>query len=169
MHLNVKISDLKRQIEIAAMVSEQSNRYSKYELAHEFNVSEARIHRDMAELRRMGVDIHSCKNRYSINGGEKALNSLLRLYVALSETGAVTTAEHAYSPYMLAQAVKLNRAIEFRQNIQILHDDVWKVIKPTGLCYDNNEYCLIAEHRNKNTLFPLNRIKNIRYAENTFN
>lgn len=87
--------------------------------------------------------------------------------MALSETDAVTATEPVHTTCMLARAVKLNRTLQSRQNNQIQHDEVWKEIKPAGLCYTNNEYCLIAEHRNEMTFFPLSRIKNIRYREKT--
>ncbi len=160
----VRISDLKRQIEITAMIAERNNYYTKYDLAVHFIVDETRIHRDIGDLRKIGVNIHSRKSRYSIESGDNSLRRFMRLYVALTETDAETVAaiEPVHTPCMLARTVKLNRAIQSRRNIQILHENVWKEIKPTGLCYTNNEYCLIAEHRNEMTLFPIRRIKNMR-------
>lgn len=161
---NVKISDLKRQIEIAVLIAERSSHYTKYDLAVKFTVDASRIHRDIGELRKMGVDIHSRKNRYTIQGGERALSCLIRWYVTLSETDAVTAAEPVHSARTFARVVGLNRAVQSGKDVQILHEGIWKTVKPLGLRYVAPDYCFIAKFRNETSLFSLSRILDIRFC-----
>lgn len=81
MILDAKISDIKRQIEVAAKISEKNRQLTQYDLACEFGVSEARIRRDVAVLNKNGMDIHSRKGRYSIHAPDELICRLTRWYL----------------------------------------------------------------------------------------
>lgn len=160
----IRLSDLKRQIEIAAMIAERNNYYTKYDLADKFNVDASRIHRDIGDLRNMGVNIHSRKSRYALHSGSNILSRLLRCYVAFNETDAVSDIQPVQSTRTLAQVVALNRAVQSGKDVQILHEGIWKTVRPLGLRYVAPDYCFIAEFRNETALFPLSRITDIRFS-----
>lgn len=161
----VRISDLKRQTEIAVMISDRGGYYTKCELADKFNIDASRIHRDIGELRKMGIDIHSRKGRYEMNSGGPVLSRLMRWYVALVETDALTDIHPVHSARTHAQVVSLNRAIQLKQPVQILYNGDWKEVMPLGIQYDESrQYVLLVRHRNEKLKFPVNDIKNLRLS-----
>jgi predicted DNA-binding transcriptional regulator YafY len=84
-------NDLLRQIEIAAAVLEKPGYYSEKDLCELFDeISVQSIRRDAEKLRTLGIDIHSRKQKYSVDSLKpKILNDLICTYLALNKNDVI--------------------------------------------------------------------------------
>ncbi len=72
-----------RQIEILSVVEKNPVVYAAADLCEMFNVETATLHRDLRDLREMGFDIHSSKNKLSLlkDLSDKDYRMLLSIYL----------------------------------------------------------------------------------------
>lgn len=168
---DVKIRDLKRQIEIAALVYEKQGCYSELDLAELLTVSEPRIHRDVADLRALGVGIYSRKKRFHIDGSEKIISRLIKLLIVLSdaENGSRLVPDCCVKKSKtLKHIAGLNRAINESKVVQIEYRSDWREVLPAGLYEYSGRYYLLAVYHKNLMSFSLDSIQDIRYPDRKF-
>jgi len=112
-----------RQIEIAALVLENPDKFSEDDLAYRYNISVATFRRDAGALRKIGVGIYSRKRRYRIdNIALDVLNDLIFDYLSLSQKSKIKNLrlfrnkfkEKTLSTFVtIASCIKNKNEIEF--------------------------------------------------------
>ncbi len=146
-----------RQIEILSLVEKEPAVYAAADLCEMFNVETATLHRDLRDLREMGFDIHSSKNKLALlkSLSDKDYRTLLSVYLT-SVSGIISFPKNISLTVKQLEGKTLEvftvlvDAIEMRDKIRISyvrHQDS-RLLKYTLEPYDiipgNRDWRLIA-------------------------
>lgn len=163
-----QLKEFKRQVEIAAVVYENPNKYSEYDLIQRFRISQATIRRDFNCLNTMGIEIKSRKRGVSLELNLKALNSLLSLFISLNAQNNIRNLKQIRKTLKhktISLFVFILKAINERRYLRIQYthseDDelVTRVIAPIYLNSTNKSFHVIAIENSELKFFRLEGIK----------
>lgn len=151
----IQYNDLLRQIEIASAVLEKPDYYSEYDLSEMFGgISVQSIRRDAEKLRSMGIDIHSRKQKYKVEGMKtKILNELICTYLALNKNDVIKNLNlivKKFGDKTLSIFVKILRAISRKQILELYYgtdesgESVRRFITPINISRSQRNIYLIG-------------------------
>lgn len=161
----IKSDEILRQIEIAAFVLENPNRFSEDDLAEKFNVSIGTLRRDLKALRNENVDVRSRKrliNIYSIPS--ISLNNFISTCISFSQKNRVKNIrlfEKKFKKKILSVFVQICKAIRQRRVIEFTYGNdnpkIYSVI-PLYLNPTQTSFHLITLHNEDIKFFNLEYI-----------
>lgn len=176
-----KISKEKRQVEILSLVENPSELCSVVDLCGHFRVETATIHRDLRDLREVGINIHSTKQGIRL---EKPLtlddyNKLISIYLAVSgeavgypkNISLITKKLQSKSLLIFTELVK---AIENNHRIELLYtkyyssETVIRLVEPYKLLPTTRDWRLIAWSSDYFKQFIVENIKRIKILPEQF-
>ena len=116
--------ELLRQIEIAALVLEKPDYYTEFDLSELFDgISKQTIRRDAEKLREIGVNMHSHKKLFRVDGmASSALNDLICTYLALNRNDIIKNLkliEKKFKDKTLLIFVKILKAINNKEILEL--------------------------------------------------
>ena len=177
----MKLPKERRQVEILALIGDTSANYSVADLCEHFSVEVATIHRDLQELRGLGLSIHSLRGAVQITRPltEADLRLLLSRYVsfvgnAVAFPKSTSVVVKKLKGRSLLIFTELVRAIEKRRAVEIqyykMFDDtlVTRTIEPYQLFSTSREWMLIARSDDIFKHFLLQNIREIKQTEQFF-
>jgi predicted DNA-binding transcriptional regulator YafY len=146
-----------RQIEILSLVAKEPAVYAAADLCEMFNVETATLHRDLRDLREMGFDIHSSKNKLTLlkKLSDKDYRTLLSVYLT-SVSGIISFPKNISLTVKQLEGKTLEvftvlvGAIEAREKIRIRyvrHQDsrlLKYMLEPYDVIPGNRDWRLIA-------------------------
>ncbi len=170
-----------RQIEILSLVGKSPNCYSVADLCQMYDVEVATIHRDLRDLREMGLDIHSSKNKLILlkNLTEKDNRVLLSSYLT-SVSGIISFPKNIsltvkqLKGKTLEIFTSLVGAIGLREKIEISylrHQDSRLskyILEPYDIVPGNRDWRLIAVSDGIFKQFIIGGIKEIKRTGDNF-
>ena len=153
----MKLSKERRQIEIVSLTQHNQKKYSVADLCEEFGVEVATIHRDLSDLRSLGIPIHSIGNKVQLGRklNEKQIQLLLARYLAsVGETIGypknISLTVRKLKEKAIDTIVALVNGIGKKQVLKIkyykMYDDetVERIVEPYELIPTSREWRLIA-------------------------
>jgi len=165
-----QLKEFKRQVEITALVYENPNKYSEYELIQKFGISQATIRRDFKSLVKMGVDIRSRKRGVIADINLKSLNTLLSSYISINTPNNIRNLKQirkTFKSKTISFFVCILKAIHEKKYLKIhyIHseEDVLdtRVILPIYLNSTHKSYHVIALENGDLKFFRIEGIKSI--------
>jgi len=177
MSKSVKIT--KRRFEIVGHTLDRPGQIPVWRFAEMYKVDDVTVKRDLAALRKKGIDIHSVNNEGVIIRGEINRDTLLALipeYIGItySVTPYRTATDHLLN--LIGQrAVRfitvLQRAIERKEMIYIEYANAEKTfdVEPVNIYQNEEQWYLIAKENRISRLIEIAKIAEIRsFAETAF-
>jgi predicted DNA-binding transcriptional regulator YafY len=167
-----RFDELQRQIEMAALIFEQPDKYSESDLAKYFFTSEATIRRDVKILRDMGIIVHSRKRAYDIKLTLKELNFLITTYLAFGNNETIKNLKLIHEKFKnktLNFFVQTMKAVREKKVIEIEYKSVktdryqWRTVTPVSFYNAGKTHYLIAIHDQIPKIFTIERIHSARY------
>ncbi len=166
-----------RQIEILSLVRKEPGVYAVADLCEIFGVETATLNRDLRELREMGFDVHSTKNKLALFNelAEKDYRALLSLYLTsvsgiISFPKNISLTVRELGGKTLETFTTLVGAIERRERIEVKYlrhqDSALRdyVLEPYDIIPGNRDWRLIAM---SNGIFKQFIVGGIREIEST--
>lgn len=172
--------EILREIEIIALVMENPDTFSEYDIAEKFdNISIQTIRRDMERIRKMGIAIHSSKKTYKILNRipDKVFNDLLIIYLSLNRFDTLRNIKlirKRFGNKTLSLFVKIIQAINKKELVQISYlkdnskEENIKILTPLLLNRTGrNLYLLAFESDNEEEVrvYLLEKIKSIEFLK----
>ena len=177
----MKIPKERRQVEIIALVQDQSQKYSVSDLCEHFSVETATIQRDLLELRSLGISVHSTRGaiRLAKSLTQQDLQLLLRRFTtfageAVSVPKSTALLAKKQKSASLSIVSTLVWAIERRRILEIqyykMYDDtlVTRVVEPYQLFTTSRDWILIARSEGIFKHFLLQNIREIKPTKASF-
>lgn len=173
-----QLKEFKRQVEIAAFVHENPNKYSEYEIFEKFNISQATLRRDFQVLKEMNFDIRSSKRKVLIDVNTKPLNNLLSSYISVCLHNNIRNLKQLrvkYKNKIMSLFVTILKAINERRCLQIdyMHTNdispTRRVVEPIYLNPTNKSYYLIAYENGVLRFFRLEGIEAVSLTSTKYN
>jgi len=177
----MKLPKERRQVEIISLICSVGDQHSVADLCDLFYVEIATIHRDLQELRSLGLSIHSLNGRVRVTRPltEKDLQMLLSRYAA--SVGDAIAFPKSTSLLVKKQKIRslqifsaLVRAIEQHKVLEIhyykMFDDtfVTRIVEPYQLFSTSRDWLLIARSDGIFKHFLLQNIKEIKETKELF-
>jgi len=172
--------EILRAIEIIALVLDNPDTYSEYDLAEIFGkISIQTIRRDMERIRNMGISIHSSKKTFKILNKipDKLFNNLLSIYLSLNKFDTLRNLKlirKRYGNKTLSLFVKILQAINKRELIKISYinyeseEEKIKILTPLLLTRSGRNLYLLgfdSESPEEIKVFLLEKIKFIDFMK----
>lgn len=148
-----QIKDIIRQTEIAALIFEKPNFYSKEDLCDKFSINQPKLERDFKTLRESGVSIWSRKRKVDIDIKIKSLNDILTTYISVYTPYNIRNLKFMINKFkgrVISIFVCILKSINDRRCLQIdyIHSDSGKserhIIEPIYLNFTNKTFYIIA-------------------------
>lgn len=180
MHLD--LIKIKRQIEILGLVLNSNSKFDTFDLAEIFNCDEITIKRDLSELRKNGVDIHSRKNKGVVVESNVSLHKIkdfILQYLGFCVTNstldkATNLIVKKLNHTALSNIVSIQRCIEKKCKIIIDYDKTELIkeknllVSPLLIFKADNYWRLLCIHENSYRQFILNKINSIKPTSEKF-
>jgi predicted DNA-binding transcriptional regulator YafY len=173
---------IKRQIEIVGAVLESPNIYDVYDLSELFKVSEVTIKRDLRELRSLGIDIHSGRNK-GISVTSPLREDLIRNLIIQYFGAALSNSfiDGATNLFVVKQGVKaivtmtqLQRAIERKRKVKIEYErragspPKNLTVEPYCIFQSDKQWRLLGKNEGEVKQFILSNITRLEITEEGF-
>jgi len=148
--------EILRAIEIIALVMENPDTYSEFDIAEKFgNISIQTVRRDMERIRNMGISIHSSKKTYKILNKipDKVFNDILIIYLSLNKFDTLRNIKlirKRFGSKTLSLFVKIIQAINKKELLQISYirenseEENIKILTPLSLTRTGRNLYLLA-------------------------
>ncbi len=163
--------EIKRQVEISAIVYEKPGFYSEYDLADMFKTSPTTIRRDLLALRKIGADIYSRKGKLLTDFNHKDLNTLISKYYLLNsdfDVRNIKALNNIFKNKTLSIFVNIIKAIIEKLEIQVdfrrpaSSDEIKKVLSPIYLLPAQKSFYLIAFDKKEIKFYRIETITGIK-------
>ncbi len=163
-----------RQIEILSLVEREPGEYAVADLCETFRVETATLNRDLRDLREMGFDIHSSKNKLTLlrDLSERDYRTLLSMYLTsvsgiISFPRNISLTVRQLEGKTLEVFTALVGAIELRERIKVQYmrhqDSILRqyTLEPYDIIPGNRDWRLIARSDGIFKQFIIGGIKGI--------
>ena len=169
------IAKERRQVEIISLVQSSKKKFSVVDLCLHFNVEVATIHRDLQELRKLGIPIHSTHksiniekklaekelllllNQYFVHAGDSlAFPKSTSLLVKKRKTGAINIMVN------LVNAIEKRDILEINYYKMFDNETVIRIIEPYELFSTTREWRLIARSDDTFKQFIVDNIDSVK-------
>lgn len=153
----MKLSKERRQVEIVSFAQSREKRYSVTDLCGEFDIEVATIHRDLNDLRALGIPIHSMGKSVQLDRklSEKQIQVLLARYLAavgetigypknISLTVKKLKEKSIDTIVALVNGIVKRRVLKIRYYKMYSNETVERVVEPYELIPTTREWRLIA-------------------------
>lgn len=174
--------NLKRQVEILGLVLDNPWKYKNLDLEMIFDCARPTIQRDLKELRKMGVDIHSASGKgiYVARGiMDATLRQLVEIYLWLSQTESL---QNKGIDFLVAEKrekavsllVMIQKSIEERRQLKITYrkygtaEPRYRTVNPLLIFEKENTWRLLADEGEKRKQFILEKIEIVKQLETKF-
>ena len=153
----MKSSKEQRQVEIVSLAQSKQKKYSVTDLCAEFGLEVATIHRDLNDLRTLGIPIHSMAKKVQLDRklSEKQIQILLARYLAavgetigypknISLTVKKLKEKSIDTIVALVNAIMKRRLLKISYYKKYSNETVERIIEPYELIPTSKEWRLIA-------------------------
>ncbi len=180
--MHIDLVKIKRQTEILGLVLDSNSKFDTFDLAELFGCDEITIKRDLSELRKNGIDIHSRKNKGVIvesNLPTQKIKETILQYLGFCVANShldkatnliVTKLNHK----ALSNIVTIQRCIEKKCKI-IINYEKTELIKENNLILSpllifkaDNYWRLLGVHENTFRQFIINKINSVKATTEKF-
>jgi len=173
-----QLKEYKRQVEIAAYVLENPDKYSEFELSEKFKIGTSTLHRDFRILREMNVDVRSRKKRIVIDISSKHLNSLLSTYISVCTQNNIRNLKQLRQKFKnktisifvdMFKAINEKRCLQMNYFYSESEGLINKIVEPLYLNPTRKSFYLIAFENGELRFFRLEGIETVRLTSTKFN